>query len=42
MTDKIKLERRGHTALITIDNPAANTGTRQPWRARKHDRNTER
>ena len=25
MTDKIKLERRGHTALITIDNPAANT-----------------
>ncbi len=25
MTEKLKLEIRGHTALITIDNPAANT-----------------
>jgi enoyl-CoA hydratase/carnithine racemase len=25
MTDKIRLERQGHTAVLTIDNPAANT-----------------
>ena len=24
-SDKIKVELRGHTALVTVDNPAANT-----------------
>ena len=33
MSELIQLEKRGHTAIITINNPPANTWTKEIGRA---------